>query len=201
MKWAATRYSRRTAWRRVRRPGVERRHAEPAELGHRRLDHPVLVGDPRDELRVDAFDQRAEELLLVGRVVVQKLEQPAGATGERVERFIVGGVDPAGLTGDGEDLGPQALVDVAVEVEGHVLESSDRGIGGRREALSPRADPGGRGHRVAPTVAVSARCSTAPAESMNTASQVVARIRSSRNGRYSSDSYQTCAASIVGKVS
>ena len=101
------------------RSGVRHGFAERHEAVHAAVQHLVvgddLLGHGRDVL----LDRRLHDGVLVVSVQLEEISQRANATEQGHSARFVGWIQRTGLPGHTEQLGPDALVDLAVEVEGH----------------------------------------------------------------------------------
>ena len=87
----------------------------------------MVDGDRLRELGKVLLEHRQHGRVLVLAVRVEQLDDAAHVAGKLGAPGPVGGVEAAGRGGDREQLGADALVDVAVQAEGHGLEASEDG--------------------------------------------------------------------------
>ena len=86
----------------------------------------MVGGDALGDVGQVELDGGLDGGVLVLGVALEQGDDAADVGGDVGPGDGVGGVDPAGRRGDGEQLGADALVDVLVEVEGDEVE----GVGG-----------------------------------------------------------------------
>ena len=92
---------------------------EPGEAG---LEHVVIVGDLLGELRQVLDEHRVDHRVFMLGVQLEHLSDGAHVIGEGDAAAPIGRVEAAGGRRDREQLGADALVDVAVRVEGDEVE-------------------------------------------------------------------------------
>ncbi len=93
---------------------------EPIHAGLERL---VVLGYSFRQCRCVALQRRLNGSVLVLGVVDEELDRLTHLVGQRRRTAVVGGIEAAGLDDRGEQFVADPLVDVAVQIEGHRLQS------------------------------------------------------------------------------
>ena len=86
----------------------------------------MVALDALGQARQVDLDGRLDGGVLVLGVGDEQVDEVVDPVGEGQATGAVGRVDPTGVDGGGEQLGPDALVDVAVEVDGDDAEVAGR---------------------------------------------------------------------------